>query len=185
MAKTLTTIIPLGFIAPSFSLYNPYKKEKQTLEELASKKATVLVFMCNHCPFVIHVLPKLVETANLFISQGVAFIGINSNDVIKHPDDSPEKMIELIKKYKIPFPYLFDETQEAAKKYSAACTPDFSIFDGKLKCVYRGQMDDSRPGNKKTPSGLDLSKALTNVLKGIVVNAEQKPSLGCNIKWKE
>jgi len=185
MAKTSTTIIPLGFKAPPFSLYNPYKKEKQRLEKLASKKATVLIFMCNHCPFVINVLPKLVEIANIFMNQGVAFVGINSNDIIKYPDDSPLKMIELIKTYKIPFPYLFDETQEIAKKYSAACTPDFSVFDGKLKCVYRGQMDDSRPGNQKLPTGLDLSRALKDVLQGKGLKKEQKPSLGCNIKWKE
>ena len=184
MAETRTNIIPLGFIAPEFNLYNPYKKTKESLRNLASKKATVIVFMCNHCPFVIHVLPMLVKIANDFMLKEVSFIAINSNDVIKYPDDSPEKMIELIDKYKIPFSYLFDETQEVAKKYKAACTPDFNIFDEKLKCVYRGQMDNSRPGNNLAPTAKDLSEALTDILSGKMPKKRQQPSLGCSIKWK-
>ena len=136
----------------------------QTLSELKSDKATLVVFMCNHCPYVIHILDQLINIANDYQDKGVSFIGINSNDVISHPQDSPEEMKKLVEEYTIPFPYLFDETQDIAKSSDAACTPDFNIFDANMKCVYRGQMDSSRPGNEKPINGSDIRNVLDQIL---------------------
>jgi len=184
MVLTPTTQIPLGFIAPDFRLLNPVLKKEQSLKELKSNKATLIIFMCNHCPYVIHVLDGLVKLANEYLAKDVAVIGINSNDIINYPDDSPEKMIDLVNQNNIEFPYLFDENQSVAKSYYAACTPDFSVFDGKMKCVYRGQMDDSRPGNDNPVTGNDLRLVLDSILSGKKIALSQKPSIGCNIKWK-
>ena len=184
MVLTPTTQISLGYSASDFSLFNPLINDFQSLNELKSKKATLIIFMCNHCPYVVHVLDGLVDLANDYLDQDVSIIGINSNDIVKHPDDAPEKMVELINSYNIPFPYLFDETQEIAKAYHAACTPDFSIFNGDMECVYRGQMDDSRPGNNHEVTGQDLRLALDALLLNKKVDFPQKPSIGCNIKWK-
>ena len=184
MVLTPTTKIPLGFKAPYFELLNPLTGKNQSLLELQSNQSTVIIFMCNHCPYVVHVLDGLVDLANDYLDQDVSIIGINSNDIVKHPDDSPEKMVELINNYNIPFPYLFDETQEIAKAYYAACTPDFSVFNEKMNCVYRGQMDDSRPGNKQQVTGYDLRLVLDSILTNKKINFTQKPSIGCNIKWK-
>lgn len=184
MALTPTKNIPLGFIAPKFNLINPNENKKQTLSDLKGEKGTVIVFMCNHCPYVIHILPELIKIANDYIQKGISFIAINSNDITSYPEDSPENMIKLIKEYQIPFPYLFDESQETAKAYSAECTPDFSIFDKEKKCVYRGQMDSSRPGNNKEVNGFDIRKVLDQIINKEAISTEQIPSIGCNIKWK-
>ncbi|MCG3168113.1 MAG: hypothetical protein POELPBGB_03913 [Bacteroidia bacterium] len=185
MAQTPTTLIPLGFAAPAFSLPDTISGTVKSLDELKSDKATVIMFICNHCPFVVHVKDELVKLANDYIPKGVSFIAISSNDVIKYPQDGPDKMKEFAAAAKFPFPYLYDETQDVARAYSAACTPDFSIFDGALKCVYRGQLDDSRPSNGKPVTGKDIREALDNLLAGKPVSSDQKVSIGCNIKWKQ
>lgn len=142
------------------------------------------MFICNHCPYVQHVNSQIVKLANDYLSKGIAFIAISSNDVNAYPEDSPEKMKIYAERFNYPFPYLFDETQEVAMAYDAACTPDFYIFDGKMTCVYRGQLDDSRPGNDKPLTGKDIRDALDAILSGNEVSEAQKPSIGCNIKWK-
>ncbi len=184
MAQTPTTLIPLGFVAPAFALTDTISGTIKSLDEMKSDKATVFMFVCNHCPFVVHVIDELVKLANDYIPKGISFIAISSNDVIKYPQDGPEKMKEFAKANYFPFPYLYDETQDVARAYSAACTPDFSIFDGDLKCVYRGQLDDSRPSNGKPVTGKDIREALDSILAGKPVSADQKVSIGCNIKWK-
>ena len=184
MAETPSTMIPLGFKAPEFTLLDPVSNTLKSLKELQSDKATVIMFICNHCPFVKHVNEQLVKLAMDYQQKGVSFIAINSNDVDNYPEDSPEKMKEYAANLKYTFPYLFDETQEVAKVYDAACTPDFYIFDKDLQCVYRGQLDDSRPGNGKPVTGKDMRQALDALLAGEEVSKEQLPSIGCNIKWK-
>ncbi len=184
MSETLSTMNPLGFRAPDFKLLDVVSEKQLSLNELLSKKATVIMFICNHCPFVKHVNAQLVTLANDFITKGVSFIAINSNDVESYPEDSPEKMKGHALRLGYPFPYLFDETQNVAKAYAAACTPDFYIFDGNGICVYRGQLDNSRPGNGKPVTGADMRSALDNILSGKEVGKDQKPSIGCNIKWK-
>jgi thiol-disulfide isomerase/thioredoxin len=184
MSLTPTTQIPLGFKAPDFSLFDTISQKEVSLSELASDKGTVIMFICNHCPFVKHVIQGLVDLANDYIPQGISFIAISSNDVKNYPQDSPELMREEAARLEYPFPYLYDETQEVARAYSAACTPDFNIFDGELKCVYRGQIDDSRPGNGIPITGKDMLTALDALLKGEKIREDQIPSVGCNIKWK-
>ena len=142
------------------------------------------MFICNHCPYVKHVINGIVELANDYIPKGISFIAISSNDVENYPDDSPDKMKEEAARLGFKFPYLYDESQDVARAYQAACTPDFNIFDAELKCVYRGQLDDSRPGNKIPVSGKDIRKALDDLLSGKKISEDQVPSVGCNIKWK-
>tara|TARA_Y100001968_G_C19341186_1_gene709582 strand:+ start:126 stop:680 length:555 start_codon:yes stop_codon:yes gene_type:complete len=184
MVLTQTTQVKLGFQAPNFSLLNPLTSKTESLDKLKSDKATVIIFMCNHCPYVVHVLDGVVQLANDYMPQGVSVIAINSNDVSNYPDDSPHKMIDLIHENKIPFPYLYDDTQDIAKAYHAACTPDFSVFNHQMACVYRGQLDDSRPGNDIPVTGNDIRNVLDSILSGKELNMVQKPSVGCNIKWK-
>ena len=184
MVLTPTKKIHLGYQASEFNLLNPLTGKKQSLQELKSDKATVVIFMCNHCPYVIHVLDGLVKLANDYLPQGVSIIGINSNDIVNYPDDSPEKMVDLIQNHDISFPYLFDATQDIAKLYHAACTPDFSIFNNLMECVYRGQLDDSRPGNHIEVTGQDIRNVLDAILQNKEIHSLQKPSVGCNIKWK-
>ena len=184
MALTPTKQIPLGFKAPKFNLLNPYTGNIESLDELNSEIGTLVIFMCNHCPYVIHVLDQIVKLSNEYMSKGISIIGINSNDIVNYPDDSPDNMIELIKKYKIPFPYLFDDNQDVAKAYHAACTPDFSVFNSNMTCIYRGQLDDSRPGNKNPVTGKDIRLILDSLISGEPTDFAQKPSVGCNIKWK-
>jgi thiol-disulfide isomerase/thioredoxin len=184
MAATESKMIELGTKAIDFTLYNPLLKTKQSLSELKSEKATLIMFICNHCPFVKHINKGLVEFANEYISQGVSMIAINSNDVENYPEDSPIKMAETVQMHNYPFPYLYDETQEVAKAYQAACTPDFYIFDKNMELAYRGQMDSSRPSNGIPVTGGDLKNALDALLKGDKPSSDQKPSIGCNIKWK-
>lgn len=184
MAATETTRIPLGFKAPDFSLLDTISDNILSLQSLKGENATVVMFICNHCPYVKHVNQQLVQLANDYLQKGISFIAISSNDVINYPDDSPEKMKEAAILEGYPFPYLYDESQETARAYFAACTPDFSIFDADLKCVYRGQLDGSRPKNDIVSDGKDIRAALDNILTGQPVSELQKPSLGCNIKWK-
>lgn len=185
MAETPSTMLPLGTLAPNFTLPDVCSNKLLSLKELKSEIATVVMFICNHCPYVVHIQKKLVEVAKHYQTKNVSFIAINSNDVQQYPADSPEKMKIIAEKNEFTFPYLFDETQEVAKAYQAACTPDFYIFDHDLLCVYRGRFDDSRPGNTIPVSGNDLSQALDNLLSHQPVNAKQLPSVGCNIKWKK
>lgn len=184
MAETLSKMIPIGFTAPDFILWDAISNKKRSLNEIKSDKATVIIFICNHCPFVKHVNDELVRLANLYIPKGISFIAINSNDVKNYPEDSPEKMKEYAARLNYPFPYLYDESQEVAKAYDAACTPDFYIFNKDLKCVYRGQLDDSRPSNGKPVTGKDIRNALDAILDKRQVSSHQLPSIGCNIKWK-
>ena len=184
MAATETLRIPLGFKAPDFRLLDTVSDTQLSLNELKGEIATVIMFICNHCPYVKHVYQQLVSLANDYMAKGIAFIAISSNDVVNYPQDGPELMKSNAKEEKYPFPYLYDETQEVAKAYHAACTPDFSIFDKDLLCVYRGQLDDSRPKNDSISDGKDIRAALDNILAGNPVSEKQIPSLGCNIKWK-
>jgi peroxiredoxin len=184
MALTPSNMMPLGTRAPDFRLRCAVSGKEYTLDDLKSGKITVIMFICNHCPYVKHVQNGLVELANDYISKGVSFIAINSNDVEKYPEDSPENMKKVAERLGYPFPFLFDETQEVARAYDAACTPDFYIFDDDLNCVYRGQMDGSRPGNGVPVTGEHIRKALDDILEGKPVTEDQIPSIGCNIKWK-
>jgi peroxiredoxin len=185
MPAVESNMFPLGKKAPSFELANAVDGKTVRLEDVKSDIATVIMFICNHCPFVKHVQHELVRLANDYQPKGISFIAINSNDVEKYPDDSPENMKKVAEELGYPFPYLFDETQEVAKAYQAACTPDFYIFDGELKCVYRGQLDDSRPNNGKPVTGESIRAALDALLHNEPVSENQKPSIGCSIKWKE
>jgi peroxiredoxin len=183
MVITASKMLALGISAPEFSL--PDAKGKiVSLSDFAEAPALLVVFMCNHCPFVKHILSVLVELIKEYQAKGVAAVGINSNDIVSFPEDRPEMMAKVSKKARFTFPYLYDETQEVARSYHAACTPDFFLFDRERKLVYRGQMDDSRPGDEIPITGLDLIKAMDAVLAGRQVSTEQKPSMGCNIKWK-
>jgi thiol-disulfide isomerase/thioredoxin len=185
MAQTPSTIIPLGTKAPDFKLPDTVSGKNLSLNDLRSDKATVIMFICNHCPFVKHVNKELVKLANDYIPKGVSFIAISSNDVVNFPDDSPEKMKEEAIALGYLFPYLYDESQEVARAYDAACTPDFFIYDKDLKLAYRGQLDDSRPKNGIPVTGKDMRAALDLLLAGKPISADQKPSIGCNIKWKK
>ncbi len=184
MAETTSKMIALGTSAPVFTLQDTITGTYYSLEELKGDKATVIMFICNHCPYVIHVIEQLIILSTDYIIKGVSFTAISSNDVISYPQDSPGKMREFGKKYGLSFPYLFDESQDIARGYGAVCTPDFFIFDEELKLVYRGQLDDSRPGNNIPVSGRDIRDALDRIIAGENVDPVQHPSIGCNIKWK-
>jgi peroxiredoxin len=185
MAATPSNMIPLGTTAPDFNLPDTVSGENKSLKDLKSETATVIMFICNHCPYVKHINEKLVSLSNGYIDKGITFVAISSNDAVNYPDDSPEKMKETALSLGYRFPYLYDESQDAARAYDAACTPDFYIFDGDLKLVYRGQFDDSRPSTDIPVTGDDLRAALDSIISGSPVSAEQKPSIGCNIKWKK
>ncbi len=183
MAKAASNMLTLGTLAPSFSLVDVVSGNTTDLNAL-SQKATVIMFICNHCPYVKHISKELTQLAKDYIKKGVHFIAISSNDVANYPDDSPENMKKTALAEGYPFPYLYDETQEVAKAYQAACTPDFYLFDANLLLVYRGQLDDSRPNNAVAVTGDSLRTALDCVLGNKSITIEQKPSLGCGIKWK-
>ena len=185
MSLTPSNMLPLGTIAPKFKLMDAITGHLLTLDDIKGEKGTVIMFICNHCPFVKHVNDEIVRIANEYRQLGFGFAGINSNDIVKYPEDDPERMKEVASKYQYSFPYLFDGTQEIAKNYEAACTPDFYLFDEELKLVYRGQLDDSRPGNGIHANGRDLREAMDSVLNNRQVTKDQKPSIGCNIKWKD
>lgn len=184
MARTPSNMLPLETAAPDFNLLDTVSNKILSLQNLKGEKGTVIMFICNHCPFVIHVNPEIVSMANAYAEKGIGFIAISSNDVVNYPQDSPEKMKTHAEKEGYTFPYLYDETQETAKAYDAACTPDFYVFNVDLKLIYRGQLDDSRPGNGLPVTGKDLRHALDCLLKNKENTQLQKPSIGCNIKWK-
>ncbi len=183
MVLTPSTMLPLGTKAPDFSLPN-IDGRTVSLADLAGSPALLVIFMCNHCPYVKHVAPELARLARDYQAKGVAVVGINSNDVSKHPSDSPEQMVHEADLRGYTFPYLYDETQAVARAYKAACTPDFFVFDKNQKLAYRGQLDASRPDSGIPLTGADLRRALDAVLAGKDAPADQKPSIGCNIKWK-
>ena len=183
MVRTPSTMLPLGTTAPDFSLPN-VDGRMVSLADAAGPKGTVVMFICNHCPFVKHVADQLAALGRDVMPLGVGVVAISSNDVSTHPADSPEQMVHEAEDRGYPFPYLYDESQEVAKDYHAACTPDFFLFDAGRKLVYRGQLDASRPGNEIPVTGADLRAAIDAVLAGKPVATEQRPSLGCNIKWK-
>jgi peroxiredoxin len=183
MAETPSTMLPLGTKAPPFRLPDPNGKIVSS-DDFKNAPALLVAFICNHCPFVKHIRSEFANLAKEYQGRGVAIVGINSNDIVYSPDDRPEKMAEEVKQIGYVFPYLFDESQEVAKAYRAACTPDFYLFDRDKSLVYRGQFDDSRPGNSRAITGADLRAALEAVLTGHPVSKNQRPSIGCNIKWK-
>ena len=183
MALTPSTMLKLGTPAPDFRLPDTTGR-LISLHDFAEASALLVVFMCNHCPYVKHIRTALAEFAREYQPKGLAVVGINANDAEKYADDSPENMVDEVASAGYTFPYLYDETQETAKAYHAACTPDFFLFDKNRRLVYRGQFDDSRPGNNLPLTGKDLSAATDTVLADKEVTADQQPSIGCNIKWK-
>ncbi|MGS2761339.1 thioredoxin family protein [Sinomicrobium sp. M5D2P9] len=185
MARTPSNMLALGTRAPEFHLPDTVSGKNISLSDIRGETATVIMFICNHCPFVKHVNAEITGLATDYGRKGIGFAAISSNDVDNYPDDAPDLMAENAREQGFPFPYLYDETQETAKAYDAACTPDFYIFDKALKLVYRGQLDDSRPGNGIPVTGEDMRAALDALLKGEEIPEIQKPSIGCNIKWKK
>jgi peroxiredoxin len=186
MAFAESNMLDLGVQAPSFTLPDTVSGEMMSLNDIANnKKATVVMFICNHCPYVIFVNEEIVNISTEYQAKGVGFVGISSNDAVNYPQDSPKLMKAHAAETGYNFPYLYDESQEVAKAYDAACTPDFYIFDDSKNLVYRGRIDDARPGNNKAITGTDLRTALDAVLSGEAVTEKQYPSGGCNIKWKK
>ena len=184
MALTPSNMLPLGTTAPDFSLVDTIDDQIKSLNNLKGERGTLIMFICNHCPFVIHVNEELVKLANNYKEKGINCIAISSNDVVNYPQDGPDKMKTHAKTNNYPFPYLYDKTQDIAKAYDAACTPDFFLFNNNLELVYAGQLDDSRPGNGIPVTGDDLRAAMDALINNESVNPNQKPSMGCNIKWK-
>ncbi|MCO6487221.1 MAG: thioredoxin family protein [Phaeodactylibacter sp.] len=184
MALTESNMLSLGTKAPDFTLPDTVSGKTVSLSDIRSDKATVVMFLCNHCPYVIHTNPEIVRLAREYQEKGVRFVGISSNDVAKYPQDGPEEMKKHAKNVGYPFPYLYDESQEVARAYDAACTPDFYVFDEELALVYRGRLDASRPNSGIPLTGEDLRAALDAVMAGEAVPEKQYPSAGCNIKWK-
>ena len=184
MALTPSNPFPTGTKAPDFSLIDTVSDNMLSLDNIKGEKGTAIFFICNHCPFVIHVNDELVKLANDYLDKGIAFVAISSNDIVNYPADAPHLMKQQAIDLSYPFPYLYDETQEIAQKYDAACTPDFYLFDENLNSVYHGQLDDSRPGNGKPVTGKNLRNAMDNLLNGHHPLENQLPSIGCGIKWK-
>jgi thiol-disulfide isomerase/thioredoxin len=184
MAQTPSIMVSLGTKAPAFRLPDTVSGKELSLQQLKGDVATIIMFICNHCPFVKHVNPELVRLANDYSGKGISFVAISANDAEQYPEDAPAKMKESAGRLRYPFPYLFDETQETAKAYDAACTPDFFIYNNDLLLVYRGQLDDSRPGNNIPVTGKDIRHALGCLMTKQPILTEQRPSIGCNIKWK-
>jgi len=184
MALTPSNMLPLGTEAPRFELWDSVSNSMKTLNNLQGSKGTLVLFICNHCPFVIHINKALVALANEVQTKGISMVAISSNDAKAYPQDGPDAMKSHAKKLNYPFPYLYDETQLVAKGYDAACTPDFYLFDANLKLTYRGQLDDSRPGNGLPIDGNDLKHAIQCLIEINTNTRHQKPSIGCNIKWK-
>lgn len=185
MARTPSNMLPLGTVAPDFKLPDTVSGQDLNLQALKGSNGTVIMFICNHCPFVKHVNVQISKLAIDYKSKGINCIAISSNDVENYPQDAPHLMKQNAMAHGFIFPYLYDETQEVAKAYDAACTPDFYLFNDTLNLVYRGQLDDSRPENGIPVTGKDLRIALDNLISGLSISAQQKPSIGCNIKWKQ
>jgi len=184
MALTPSTMLPLGTKAPDFELLDTVSGERFTYQDIRGKKGTVVMFICNHCPFVIHVNEEIVRLANDYRVTGFGFVAISSNDVVEYPQDGPDKMHKTAERNDYPFPYLYDSTQQVARDYDAACTPDFYVFDSEDKLVYRGQLDDSRPRNGVPLTGRSIREALDALEGNKEIPKNQKPSMGCGIKWK-
>lgn len=184
MARTPSNMMPLGTPAPDFCLPDTVSGKEVRLSDVRGEVATVVMFICNHCPFVKHIQDELVRLGQEYPAQGVSLVAISSNDADQYPEDSPENMKALAVSLGYSFPYLYDETQQVARRYDAACTPDIFVFDEALECAYRGQLDGSRPGNGIPVTGEDLRAALDALLAGQIAGPVQKPSVGCNIKWK-
>lgn len=185
MSKAFSEMVPLGTKAPDFYLEDVTSKNMFDFSKIKGAKGTLVFFICNHCPYVHHIMNDLIMITNDYRVQGIGFVAISSNDYSEYPEDAPEKMVDFAFENNFEFPYLIDHEQEVAKKYHAACTPDFYLFDQNDKLVYRGQMDDSRPGNIIATSGTDIRNAIDSILYNRSVNPVQKPSMGCNIKWKK
>ncbi|MGR8932038.1 MAG: thioredoxin family protein [Gammaproteobacteria bacterium] len=185
MAATPSNMLPLGTIAPDFALPDTVTGKTYSLQELKGEQGTIVMFICNHCPYVLHVKPQLTAIAQQYATLGIATIAISANDVENYPQDAPDKMKVMMDAWGNPFAaYLYDETQNTARAYHAACTPDIYLFDANLACVYRGRLDGATPKNDVPVTGEDLRNALDNLLAGQPINPEQIPSIGCNIKWK-
>lgn len=184
MALTESNFFEIGKIAPDFDLLDTVSGENRSLSDLKGKNGTVIMFICNHCPFVMYINEQLVKMANDYMQKGINFIAISSNDVGNYHQDGPQYMKRVAAKMNYPFPYLYDESQDIAKQYDAACTPDFYVFDENLKSVYHGQLDGSRPGNRIPITGKDIRNAIDKLLLNEINLETQKPSMGCGIKWK-
>ncbi|MGB3616808.1 MAG: thioredoxin family protein [Catalinimonas sp.] len=184
MSATPSAMVSLGTAATDFSLPDVISGRTLNFADVRGDRATVVMFICNHCPFVKLLNDELVRLGHDYRERGVGLVAISPNDVDRYPEDSPERMAEVAKRLRYPFPYLYDETQEVARAYEAACTPDFFVYDADGRLAYRGQLDDARPGSSNVPTGRDLRRALEDILAGKSAAAEQIPSLGCGIKWK-
>ena len=184
MARTESTMLPLGIIAPDFELPDVVTGKLTSLSKFADAKALLVMFICQHCPFVIHVKHELARLGHDYVPQCLGIVGISANDVSNYPQDSPDHLKTMAQDLNLNYPILYDETQAVAQSYQAACTPDFFLFDQHRRLVYRGQLDDSRPGNEKSVTGADLRAAIDAALAGKPIGTDQKPSIGCNIKWK-
>ena len=184
MALTASTMLPLGTLAPDFHLPDVVTGNTISLSTFSGKQALLVMFICRHCPFVKHIKDELARLGKDYINSNVAIVGISANDANNYPDDAPEQLKAMAQELDLPFPICYDESQETAKAYTAACTPDFFLFDAQRQLVYRGQLDDSRPSNGKPVTGADLRAAIDTLLAGQLVNRQQQPSVGCNIKWK-
>lgn len=184
MTLTPSTMLELGSTAPDFSLPSA-DGQLYNLMERNLDKGLLVIFMCNHCPYVIHIREELVFRIRQYQVQGIETVAINSNDFSQYPDDNPERMLQIAETFEFSFPYLIDEDQQIAKAYKAACTPDIFLFNAEKKLVYRGQFDGARPGNNTPVTGEDLTKAVSQLVAGESITVEQKPSMGCNIKWKK
>ena len=184
MARTPSNMLPLGTVAPDFMLLDTISGRNLSLHMVKGEQGTLIMFICNHCPFVKHLDAGMVSLANDYQSRGISFVAISSNDVVNYPQDSPELMKEKAERVGYKFPYLYDQSQDVARAYDAACTPDFYLFSSELKCVYRGQMDGARPRNNVSVTGVDLRNAMDALLASKAIDENQIPSLGCGIKWK-
>lgn len=183
MARTLSNMLPLGTLAPDFALPDPSGRVWK-LNDFAPARALLVAFICNHCPYVVHVIEEFVALSRHYLAHGVRVVAISANDVAHYPQDAPDKMAEFARAHGFDFPYLYDESQAVARAYDAACTPDFYLFGADMRLAYRGRMDGATPGNQVPVTGADLRAALDAVLAGKTVNPEQVPSMGCNIKWQ-
>lgn len=183
MAKA-SVMLPLGSAAPPFALRDVVSGQVYSLDSCTGKAAFLVMFLCRHCPYVVHVQEEIARIGQDYADTGLGLIGISSNDPAHDPDDAPERLKEMAQRLHFRFPFCFDDTQEVAMAYKAACTPDFYLFDARQRLVYRGQLDDSRPGSNKPVTGLDLRAAIDAVLAGKPVDSNQRPSIGCSIKWK-
>lgn len=185
MAVTPSTMVPLGTPAPTFTLEEPLSGERRSLADVRGERGLLVAFICNHCPYVVHIREALVKLAGEAMEQGIGVVAINANDAAAYPQDGPEAMAALAREEGWPMPFLFDRSQEVASAYRAACTPDFFLYDENLELFYRGQFDDSRPGSTAVPDGRDLRAAMDALLQGAQPPQEQLPSMGCNIKWAQ